>query len=229
MNARGWLEDGVDLALVGAISAWIGVAGAFLASLTPPAEVRARLHSPAPPAAFRGVDGKSPAEVPFSAGGAASSIAPSRNALDVKTSTHEGRIPEGAFSSGAEDGSAHHPATVDAAFLARLAALESGGDDGALGACGGVGRYQIREDYLADGNAAAGTSYALEEMRDPEKAARIVAAYLERYGAAFERRAGRAPTAEELARIHNGGPRGAESPRTLAYARAFAATEGGRP
>ena len=199
MNARGWLEDGVDLALVGAVAFWIGIAGAFLASLTPPAEVRARLHS----------------------------SAPSRVALDVRNDQSKtGRIPEGAFSSGAEDGAVQN---LPAGFLDRLALVESGGDDGALGPCGGVGRYQIREDYLADGNAAAGTSYTLEEMHEPDKAATIVRAYLGRYGRAFAARAGREPTAEELARIHNGGPRGAESPRTLAYARAFAATEGGRP
>lgn len=200
MNARGWLEDGVDLALVGAVALWIGVAGAFLASLTPPAEVRARLHS----------------------------SAPSRNALDVQNNQSKtGRIPEGAFSCGAEDGAVQN---LPAGFLDRLAMVESGGDDAATNAAeGAVGRFQIRRAYLADGNAEAGTSYALDEMHDPAKAETIVRAYLSRYGRAFAARAGRAPTAEELARIHNGGPRGAESPRTLAYARAFAATEGGRP
>ena len=200
MTARGWLEDGVDLALVGAVAFWIGIAGDFLASLTPPAEVRSRLHS----------------------------SAPSRVALDVRNNQPKaGRIPEGAFSCGAEDGAVQN---LPAGFLDRLAMVESGGDDAATNAAeGAVGRYQIRAGYLADGNAAAGTSYTLEEMRDPDKAEAVGRAYLGRYGRAFAERAGRAPTAEELARIHNGGPRGAESHRTLAYARAFAATEGGRP
>ena len=201
MNARGWLEDGVDLALVGAVALWIGIAGAFLASLTPPAEVRARLHS----------------------------SAPSRECSDVRKQPVQktGRIPEGAFPCGAEDGSAQN---LPAGFLDRLAALESGGDDAAVNAAeGAVGRYQIRPAYLADANEAAGTSYTLAEMREPGKAEAVVRAYLGRYGRAFAARAGREPTAEELARIHNGGPRGAESPRTLAYAAAFAATEGGRP
>ena len=114
--------------------------------------------------------------------------------------------------------------------VALNAALESGGDDAAVNAAEDAhGRWQVRAGYLADGNAEAGTSYALDEMHDPAKAETIVRAYLSRYGRAFAARAGRAPTAEELARIHNGGPRGAESPRTLAYAAAFAATEGGRP
>ena len=201
MNARGWLEDGVDLALVGAVAFWIGVAGSFLASLTPPAEVRARLHS----------------------------SAPSRECSDVRKQPVQktGRIPEGAFSCGAEDGASQN---LPAGFLDRLAALESGGDDAAVNAAEDAhGRWQVRAGYLADGNAEAGTSYSLGEMHDPQKAETIVRAYLGRYGRAFAARAGREPTAEELARIHNGGPRGAESPRTLAYAAAFAATEGGRP
>lgn len=203
MNARGWLEDGVDLALVGAVALWIGVAGAFLASLAPHAEVRARLHS----------------------------SAPSRNALDVQKQPVKktGRIPEGAFSSmpNAECGMLND---LPAGFLDRLAMVESGGDDAATNAAeGAVGRYQIRQGYLDDANAAAGTSYTLAEMREPGKADAVVRAYLGRYGRAFAARAGRAPTAEELARIHNGGPRGAERAATLAYARAFAATEGGRP
>lgn len=201
MNARGWLEDGVDLALVGAVALWIGIAGAFLASLTPPADVCARLHS----------------------------SAPSRECSDVRKQPVQktGRIPEGAFSCGAEDGSVQN---LPAGFLDRLAMVESGGDDSAVNAAEDAhGRWQVRAGYLADGNAEAGTSYGLDEMHDPAKAERIVRAYLSRYGRAFAARAGRAPTAEEYARIHNGGPRGAESPRTLAYAAAFAATEGGRP
>ena len=201
MNARGWLEDGVDLALVGAVALWIGIAGAFLASLTPPAEVRARLRS----------------------------SAPSRECSDVRKQPVQktGRIPEGALSSmlNAECGMLND---LPRGFLDRIAMVESGGDDAAVNAAEDAhGRWQVRAGYLADGNAEAGTSYALDEMHDPQKAETIVRAYLSRYGRAFAARAGRDPTAEELARIHNGGPRGAESPRTLAYARAFAATEGG--
>ena len=58
-------------------------------------------------------------------------------------------------------------------------------------------------------------------MHDPAKAAAVVRAYLLRYGAAFERRAGREATDEDLARIHNGGPRGAERDATLGYAARF--------
>lgn len=193
MNARGLLVDALDLALVGEVALWIGVSGAFLASLSP-----ARVHAVAP--AVHRKPSEPARAAPGSTAGACG-------------------IP-----SGAEDGAAQHPATVDEDFLARLAELESGGDDSATNAAeGAVGRYQIRAVYLADGNAAAGTSYTLEDMRDPDKAARIVGAYLERYGAAFARRTGRPATAVELARIHNGGPRGAERSATAAYGAAFAA------
>lgn len=116
-------------------------------------------------------------------------------------------------------------ATVSEDFLARLAAVESGGDDTAINFEGGAyGRYQITEPYLADANAFLGTSYTLAEMHDPAKAAAVVRAYLQRYGAAFERRAGREATDEDLARIHNGGPRGAERDATLGYAERFRET-----
>lgn len=113
-------------------------------------------------------------------------------------------------------------ATVSEDFLARLAAVESGANDAAINfAEGAYGRYQVREPYLADANAALGTSYTLAEMHDPRKAAAVVRAYLLRYGAAFERRVGREATDEDLARIHNGGPRGAERDATLGYAERF--------
>jgi hypothetical protein len=206
---RHTIENAVDLALVGTVALWIGIAGAFLASLTPPRGEYAAARNYPPPAV---------------------SLAPSRECSDVRNNQSKaGRIPEGAFSSmlNAECGMLND---LPAGFLDRLAMVESGGDDAATNAAeGAVGRYQIRPAYLADANEAAGTSYTLAEMREPGKAEAVVHAYLGRYGRAFAARAGRAPTAEELARIHNGGPRGAESPRTLAYARAFAATEGGRP
>lgn len=116
-------------------------------------------------------------------------------------------------------------ATVSEEFLARLAAVESGGSDAAINfEEGAYGRYQVREPYLADANAALGTSYTLAEMHDPRKAAEVVRAYLLRYGAAFERRVGREATDEDLARIHNGGPRGAERDATLGYAERFRET-----
>lgn len=113
-------------------------------------------------------------------------------------------------------------ATVSEGFLARLAAIESGGDDLAYNQAEGAhGRYQIREGYLKDANEALGTSYTLADMHDPAKAAAVVRAYLLRYGASYEKRTGLAATDEDLARIHNGGPRGAERDATLGYAARF--------
>jgi len=118
---------------------------------------------------------------------------------------------------------------IDRDFLDALAAVESNGDDAAVNLREDAhGRYQIRAAYLADANAALGTRYTLADMHDPAKAERVVRAYLSRYGAAWERRTGRAATASDLARIHNGGPRGAEKEATAGYgARFLAALEGG--
>lgn len=111
---------------------------------------------------------------------------------------------------------------VTDAFLRRIAAVESGCDDGAVNAAeGAYGRYQIRAAYLADANDYLGTTYTLSEMHDPAKAAAVVRGYLMRYGARRERATGRPVTEEELARIHNGGPDGASRDATLPYLRLF--------
>lgn len=108
-------------------------------------------------------------------------------------------------------------------FLWALAGVESGHNDAAYNpAEQAVGRFQIRACYLADANEALGTAYTLQQMSDPRIAMEVVRAYLTRWGAAYEKRTGNPATAEVLARIHNGGPRGAEKDCTLAYARRFA-------
>lgn len=122
------------------------------------------------------------------------------------------------------------PAEISSAdeFLAALAAVESGGDDNAVNAAEDAhGRYQIRAAYLADANEYAGTSYTLADCHDPAIARAVVTAYLTRYGNALAR-TGRLVTARDLARIHNGGPRGWQKSATLGYAARFeAALEGG--
>lgn len=111
---------------------------------------------------------------------------------------------------------------IDTDFLWALAGVESGHNDAAYNpAEGAVGRFQIRACYLADANEALGTAYTLQQMSDPRIAMEVVRAYLTRWGAAYERRTGNPATAEVLARIHNGGPRGAEKDCTLAYAKRF--------
>jgi hypothetical protein len=174
------LSSTVDAALVFAVAAWVGIAAAFLASLTPP-------PSPSPAvsavSAFR--DGG------WVTAGDSSSTEPA---------------PENAM-------------TIDQTFLDALAAVETNGNDAAINfAEDAHGRYQIRAGYLADGNAALGTRYTLAEMHDPDKAARIVTAYLTRYGSAWERRTGLTATDEVLARLHNGGPSGPDKAATRGYA-----------
>jgi hypothetical protein len=75
---------------------------------------------------------------------------------------------------------------------------------------------------LADANEYLGTAYTIDQMHDPATANTVVWAYLTRWGEAYERRTGRTATAEVIARIHNGGPMGAERSCTIGYASRFA-------
>lgn len=109
-------------------------------------------------------------------------------------------------------------ATVTPEFLDRLALVESGGNDAAINETENAhGRYQIRQCYLDDANESLGTAYDLGDMHNAEIAAKVVRAYLLRYGAAMERATGREATEEDLARIHNGGPRGWAKDSTWQY------------
>lgn len=104
-------------------------------------------------------------------------------------------------------------------FLGRIAWVESRCNPSAINfSSNAYGMYQIRALYLQDANMLLGTAYTLNDMLDPVKAEKVVRAYLGHWGAKFAKRNGRQPTEEELARIHNGGPRGAERDCTLAYA-----------
>lgn len=148
-------------------------------------------------------------------------------------STRESAFRFAGLGEAAGDSSTHAPAPenarmeIDQTFLDAIAAVETNGNDAAINfAEDAHGRYQIRRAYLADGNAALGTRYTLAEMHDPDKAARIVTAYLTRYGRALERRTGHEATAADLARIHNGGPRGAKRYATVDYSTRFLAALG---
>lgn len=126
------------------------------------------------------------------------------------------------FSTNTPD-TAMSPDIIDANFLRALSEVESGTNDLSVNKRENAhGRYQIRPCYLADANEFLGTSYTIDEMHDPATANTVVWAYLTRWGEAYERRTGRPATAEVLARIHNGGPRGAEKDCTIGYANRFA-------
>jgi hypothetical protein len=97
-------------------------------------------------------------------------------------------------------------------LLDAIAQVESRHDPTAVGDGGrAVGVYQIHPAYWADGTRILGVDWKYEEARDPQKARRVVRAYLCHYG--------RGKTLLDRARIHNGGPRGHQKPATLAYAR----------
>jgi len=104
------------------------------------------------------------------------------------------------------------PALTDA-LLDAIRHVESGGDDSAIGDDGrAIGPYQIHRAYFVDACAADPSlrSGTYADCFDPAFARRVVVAYLTRYGSGC--------SASELARIHNGGPKGHRKRATLEYA-----------
>ena len=77
-----------------------------------------------------------------------------------------------------------------------------------------IGPFQIHPAYWMDALAAQpeiGGDY--QDCRTLDYARRIVAAYIQRYAPTAWRKG----DAEVIARVHNGGPNGAELPGTLGY------------
>ena len=97
-------------------------------------------------------------------------------------------------------------------FFRALHVVETSGRTGAiLGDSGkALGPLQIHKAYHAD--ARVGGDYS--RCADLEYSKRVVSAYLQRYAPA----AWAAGDVTTLARIHNGGPRGATKPATVNYA-----------
>ena len=78
------------------------------------------------------------------------------------------------------------------------------------------GCLQIGQKCLDDVNRNCGTSYALKDvLGNRDLSVEIFQAYIEMY--ATEKRIGRKPTAEDMARIWNGGPDGWKMRGTLGY------------
>jgi len=100
-------------------------------------------------------------------------------------------------------------------LLDALRQVESGGDDNATGDSGrALGAYQIWESYWQDATdwcTDIGGQY--KAVHAHWYAERIIIAYWHRYA----RAALRDGDYETLARIHNGGPRGAKKQATLKY------------
>ena len=101
------------------------------------------------------------------------------------------------------------PRTLKAILL-----VESGGDPNAVGDGGrAIGPYQIHRAYWSDATRLLGVSWPYSDARDPLKAAAAVRAYTEHYARHY-----RKPwTAETIARIHVGGPRGPFRKSSIPY------------
>ena len=93
-------------------------------------------------------------------------------------------------------------------LLPAIATVESNNDNHAIGDNGrSVGCLQISAACVEDVNRIYHTAYTLEDRRNAVQSRRI----------ALERRTGKKPTVEVLARIWNGGPRGYKKSATLEY------------
>lgn len=103
-----------------------------------------------------------------------------------------------------------------AVLLAALVAVESSGDPDAIGDNGlAYGCLQLHAAYVQDAAEFAGETWKHEDAFNPETSEQIVRAYMARY--ATQKRLGRSPTYEDIARIHNGGPNGHKKAATDGY------------
>jgi hypothetical protein len=97
-------------------------------------------------------------------------------------------------------------------LLDAIARLESRCDPHAVGDGGrALGAYQVHRGYWEDGTELLGVDWPYRDATDSEKARRVVKAYLLHYG--------KGKSLLEMARIHNGAPRGYRKKATLGYAR----------
>jgi hypothetical protein len=97
-----------------------------------------------------------------------------------------------------------------------LIQVESSGNDLAIGDGGkAYGCLQMHAAYVQDAAEFAGKDWKHEDAFDRETAIEIFSAYMGRY--ATEKRLGRPVTAEDIARIHNGGLYGYKRSSTDAY------------
>jgi hypothetical protein len=104
-----------------------------------------------------------------------------------------------------------HAAPPDSFFRA-LHIVETSGKRGAILGDNGraLGPLQIHRGYHADARVAGDYS----RCADLDYSKRVVSAYLQRYAP----QAWAAGDVKTLARVHNGGPRGATKPATVNYA-----------
>jgi hypothetical protein len=101
-------------------------------------------------------------------------------------------------------------------LIIALITVESNGNDFAKGDQGrALGCLQLHAAYVYDAAEHAGDYWVHEDALQRDVAVQIFMAYMDRY--ATVERLGREPTAEDIARIHNGGPDGYKKASTKAY------------
>jgi hypothetical protein len=106
---------------------------------------------------------------------------------------------------------------MNPALLAALLAVESGGNDHAIGDHGrAIGALQIHAAVVADVNRIHGTRYTHAGMARRRDAVAVATLYLGAY--ATQERIGRPVTDADRARIWNGGPDGWRKAATVGYA-----------
>jgi hypothetical protein len=96
-------------------------------------------------------------------------------------------------------------------LLSALIQIESGGNDLAKGRHGELGAIQIKPIMVRDCNRFARTSYTHQQVTNRQVSIDIATRYLAHYG--------RNLSDESLARIWQGGPKGAKKSSTRAYGR----------
>lgn len=97
-----------------------------------------------------------------------------------------------------------------------LISIESGGNEFACGDGGeAYGILQLHKEYVQDAAEHAGYSWVHDSAWDPIASVAILNAYMQRY--ATSDRLLRDVTAEDIARIHNGGPDGYKKESTILY------------
>ena len=96
-------------------------------------------------------------------------------------------------------------------LLVAIAQVESEGDPNAVNVFeDAVGLYQIRPIYVKDCNRILGRpEFKLSDRYDPKRSRLMVVMYITHYG--------KGKSLEDMARIHNGGPRGHKKAATEAY------------
>ncbi len=102
------------------------------------------------------------------------------------------------------------------ALIMVIIQIESSGNDLAIGDDGlAFGCLQMHSAYVQDAAQYAKEDWVHEDAFDRETSIDIFIAYMSRY--ATKERLGRKVTAEDIARIHNGGPNGWKKSATDAY------------